>query len=119
MPAFDTAQELLQPGETGLFVLTDGRHFTINPDGSGSTGFWVINPTRQVDRVIVFRQELRDGQRFVELFTARYDGVVGPEDGRYTVRLLDVQVAGSTARSWQEFADAGQNPVRYVTRHAA
>jgi hypothetical protein len=119
MPTFDTAQELLQPGETGLFVYTDGRHFTVNADGSGSTGFWVINPTRQVDRVVVVREEFRGGQRFAELFTARHDGIIGPEDGRYTVRLLDVQLAGSTDRTWKEFADAGQNPVRYISRPVA
>jgi hypothetical protein len=41
-PTFDTAQELLQPGETGLFVLTDGRHFTINPEGSGCMGLLIL-----------------------------------------------------------------------------
>src|ERR1043166_3860444 len=119
MPTCDTAQELLQPGETGLFVFTDGSHFTFNPDGSGSTGFWVIDPTRHVDRVVVVREQLRGDQRFIELFTARHDGVIGPEDGRYTVRLLDVQLAGSTDHTWKEFAHAGQNPVRYISRPVA
>jgi len=118
MPTFNTAQELLQPGQTGMFVHTDGRHFTYNADGSGSTGFWVINPSRQVDRVVVVLDEFRRGKRIVELFTARHDGVVGPKDGRYTVKLIDVQLAGSTDRTWKEFANAGQNPVRYISKLA-
>ena len=116
MRMFDSANELLQPGETGLFVHTDGRHLTLNADGSGSTGRWVINPSRRVDRVVVVREAQRGGRRFMELFVARHDGVIGPVDGRYTVRLLDVRLAGSTVRSWKELAAAGQNPVRYIAR---
>ena len=120
MPTFDTAQELLQPGETALCVLTDGRNFTINADGSGSTGRWKLTPTRQVDCVVVYRQEHCDGRSFVELFRARHDGVVGPtEEGRFTVQLLGIEQAGSTESGWQEFAGPGQNPVRYVTRPPA
>ena len=119
MNTFDTVQELLQPGETALCVLTDGRNFTFHPDGSGSTGFWKINPVRQADCVVVFRQGLRHGQRYVELFTAQHDGVVGAnEEGRYTIKLLNMQLVDSTEHSWQKFANAGQNPVRYVTRPA-
>ncbi len=119
MPTFDAAQGLLEPGETGLFVLTDGRNFTLRADGSGSTGFWFVRPSRHVDRVVVCKQEFRDGRRFIDLFTARHDGVIGREDGRYTVKLLDVRLAGSTDRTWEEFADAGRNPVRYVSRPVA
>ena len=120
MSTFDSAQELLQPGETALCVLTDGRNFTINADCSGSTGIWKLDPTRQVDCVVVFRQEHRDGRSFVELFRAQHDGVVGPtEEGRFTVRLLSIELVGSTERGWQEFASPGQNPVRYITRPPA
>ena len=120
MSTFDTVQELLQPGETALCVLTDGRNFTINPDGSGSTGFWKVDPTHQVDCVIVFREEQRDNQSVVELFRARHDGVKGPnEDNRYTVRLLDIKLMGCTKRRWQGFVGHGQNPVRYVNRPQA
>jgi hypothetical protein len=118
MQTFDAAHGLLQPGETGLFLLTDGRHFVINPDGSGSTGLWRINPSRRVDRVIVFHQHVRSGQRLVELFSAHHNGVTGPnEQGRYTVLLLGVQPAGTTEKTWKVFAQTGQAPVRYIIGH--
>ncbi len=84
MSKFETAQELLQPGETGLFVHTDGRYFTREADGSGITGKWCIRPTRQIDRVVIVRWERCGGRR-----------------------------------SWMEFAAAGRNPVKYVSRLAA
>ncbi len=118
LPTFDKAQELLKPGEIGLFFLTDSRYFKHKPDGSGSTGFWRIDPTRHVDLVVVFHKQIRDGQHFAELFIARHEGVVGPrEDGKYTVLLRDVKLAGSTDHSWQEFVGIGQKEFRYVTRH--
>jgi hypothetical protein len=117
MKMFEHARELLRPGETGLFVFTDGRHFVINQDGSGSTGLWVIDPSRRVDRIVVFRQVHRDGLQIVELFSALPDGVSGPDqDRRYTLKLLELQMVGSTNQGWRDFADAGQNPVRYVSR---
>ncbi len=115
-PTFDTAQELIQPGEVSLFILTDGRNFNIKPDGSGSTGFWRISPTRHRDRVVVYRAKPRNGRHFAELFTARYDGVVGPtEHDKYTVKLLDVKLAGTTYRRWQEFTGIGQTPHKYFS----
>ena len=116
MDTFDTAQELLQSGETGLFVHTDGLHFTHEVDGSGTTGNWVINPTRHIDRVVIVRWERRGGQRFTELFTARPDKFVRLENGRYEIKLIGVRLAGSTDRSWMEFAGTGRNPVKYVFR---
>ena len=118
MPTFDSAQELLRPGETGLAVHTDGRHFTHEPDRSGITGNWVINPKRQIDCVVVVRWERRGRQRFTEMFTARPEEFVRLENGRHEIKLIDVQLAGSTDRSWLEFAETGRNPVKYVFRPA-
>ena len=119
MRNFESALELLQPGQTGLCVFTDGRWFKINNDGSGSTGNWKASPRRNVDVVVIYRQEIRDGQRFVELFTGKPIGYDGPKDGRYVIELSDVRLEGSTVLPWYEFADTGQNPVRYVTRPKA
>ena len=114
--AFDGAHQLLQPGELGLCLLTDGRFFTRNVDGTGSTGIWVLNPQRQVDRIIIFHQVQRQERREVDLYTALPDGATGPDaDGRYTLHLREVQQAGTTDKRWQEFAQAGSNPVRYLT----
>ncbi len=87
-------------------------------DGSGSTGYWKVSPSRRADRVAIHRQSVRAGQRLNELFTALHDGVIGPtkKNRRYTVRLRDIQHAGTTDRNWPDFADTRSNPVRYISR---
>ena len=124
MPSFTSAQELVAPGETALFLFTDGRFFEI--DGSvGSSGFWLLDdPQRPFQRVVIFRWTFRDGQRLVELFTALPDGLVGPEAagpfrGRYKVRLRDLSLAGTPTASWEDFVASDDLPVTYVTRENA
>jgi len=117
MAKCEHAKELLAPGETALCVCTDGRYFDFKSDGRGSTGNWKINPKRQVDRVIIYRRTPGESSRTADVFTALHDGVMDSEtDGRFVVLLLDVQLAGTTNRTWREFSDARQNPVRYVSR---
>jgi hypothetical protein len=120
MPAFTSARELVAPGETALFLFTDGRLFEFE-GGIGSSGFWVLtDPQRPFQRVVVFRWTFRDGQRLVELFTALPEGLVGPETegafrGRYKVRLRDLRLAGTTTASWEDFVATDERPVTYVT----
>ena len=119
MPQFASAIELLAPGETALVIFTVGHHLTDNHDGTGSTGWWVINPHRKVNRIIIYRRasdDLADN----DLFIGRHDGVEGPrEDGRYLVRLLDFKLAGHTASNWRKFADTYSKSLRYVSRPMA
>ena len=120
MPFFESAEQLLNPGETGLFLFTDGRFVTQNDDGSGSSGFWKLDSQRKIDRVVIFRWSLREGERFVELFSALSSGVDGPTDeGRYNVRLVNIHFEGNTVRTWEDFVGTQQHPVTYVTRSGA
>lgn len=53
-------------------------------------------------------------------YSLQHDGVVGPnERGRSLVKLLNVKLVGSTDQTWKKFANAGQNPVRYISRPRA
>ena len=116
MPQFASAIELLGAGETALVIFTMGQNLTDNHDGTGSTGWWVINPQRKVNRVIIYRRA-GDDTTNNDLFIARYDGVEGPrEDGRYLVRLLDFTLAGHTASNWRKFADTHSKALRYISR---
>lgn len=118
MPTFDSAEELLEPGETGLFLFTNGQFLTIGPDGSGSSGNWKLDPNRTVQRVVVFRWSMPDGERIVELFSGLLSGIDGPTDeGRYIVRFNDMQPQGTTSQTWEAFTGATERPVAYV-RHA-
>lgn len=118
MPSFASAEELLNHGETGLFLFTNGQFFTINADKTGSSGFWNLDPKRKFDRVVICVWSFEEGERFVKLFTALPNGLDGPMDegrykGRYTVRLLDIHQVGNLVRSWEDFIGTQQQPSTY------
>jgi hypothetical protein len=115
MPLFSSAEELLNDGETGLFLFTDGRFFIINADKTGSSGIWNINPKRKIDRIVIFRWASdQNGERFVELFLALPNGFDGTT-GRYTVLLREINYVGNTVRTWEKFVGTEQNPVMPTT----
>jgi hypothetical protein len=113
------AGDLLGPGETGIVLFTEGRNLILHRDGTGSSGNWVIDSTRQVGRVIVFQEvEHRQGLT-ADVFSGEFVGFEGPNlDGRFVVRMRGVSVAGLSPCGWQEFVGPGQNPVRYLERPA-
>jgi hypothetical protein len=121
MPLFSSAEELLNDGETGLFLFTDGQFFIVNADKTGSSGIWNINPQRKINRVVIFRWSSdQTGERFVELFAALPNGFDGTT-GQYTVLLREINCVGKTVRTWEEFVGTQQNPVtstkpQYITR---
>jgi len=118
MPQISSALELLSPGETALVVFTDGQHLTDNQNGTGSTGWWIIDPERTVHRVIIYRRASNDHSDN-DLFIARHGGIGERRaDGRYSVELLDLSLAGQTTANWREFADTHQSPVRYISKPA-
>lgn len=51
------AHDFVRPSETAIAVFTDGIHLTINPDGTGSTGWWIMDPERDIDHVIIYRRD--------------------------------------------------------------
>lgn len=123
MPTFSSAQELVVPGETALCLFTDGSFLTLGQNGIGSSGFWFLNPHRPYQRIIIFRWSRRDGQRYVELFTALPAGLDGPETdgqfrGRYRIRLRHIHLAGTTNASWEDFVMTNEQ-VTYITRENA
>ena len=106
-------RELLQPGETGLFICTDGLNLVVHPDGTGSSGWWVLNPKKRFDRVLIFKRTSgrSDG---AEILSARCVGYEGPDERRYNLRLINIRHAGTTPQNWREFTGGTQNPIRYL-----
>ena len=117
MKEFKSARELLARGETVLCLFTRGDDLKMRPDGTGSSGYWKLDPRREVDGVLIY---LRDDERrdANELFLADHDGLKGPRrpDGRYLVRLKGIRRAGFTRHDWRRFAQASMSPVRYHRR---
>lgn len=110
--------DLLVPGESALAVFTHGQYFSLNPDGTGSSGNWVIDPARRVDRFIVYSRTGPAG-RPAEIYRAVFVGAAeSGEPGRFVVNFRRAELVGVTRESWPQFADTGVNPVRYITRLA-
>jgi hypothetical protein len=113
IPRFNSAFELLSPGETGLFICTDGLNLTINGDGSGESGWWVLDPERHFDRAFIFKRNAV-GSEPHEVYSARCTGIEGPDGNRFKLLLEDVRLEGTTLTNWTAFADASQNPIRFL-----
>jgi hypothetical protein len=47
---------------------------------------------------------------------ARCGNYEGPRGDRYAIGLRDARRVGSTDANWTQFAAAGSNPIRYLTR---
>ena len=108
------AKDLLDENEQALILFTDGTEFDIEDDKTGLTGKWKVNPERVPDRIIIYFRDssAKDGT----VYSAINTGVAPSEiDGRHFIFLANIENVGSTDLDWVEFAEGGQNPVRYLT----
>ncbi|MEY3555997.1 MAG: HNH endonuclease [Microcystis aeruginosa LL13-03] len=110
---FVKARDFIKPNEKVVVIFTEGKHFVLHDDNTGSTGQWKIDPNREVDRIILYHRD--DENNTNNLYIANHAGA-GPADreGRYDIRLTHVQYIGATSVNWVEFAEGGQNPIRYL-----
>ncbi len=107
------ARDLLKKGETAIIFFTRGKHVHINPDGTGTTGYWRLNPKRKVKRVIIYKRESTTSDN--EVYVADHAGFSTPDDeGRYTILLRNMKHVGVTRKNWTEFTDGARSPVRYL-----
>lgn len=115
MARYTSASQLLRPGEIGLFIFTKSDRFELRADGSGSTGDWIISPTRRVDWVCIYRRDRHDAS-LNELFKGKPAGIErSPRDAtRCVIHLSDVILMGDTDVTWREFAAPGRGSIRYI-----
>lgn len=114
MTRYSSADQLLRPGEVGLFIFTEGASLTIGADGTGSTGDWVVDPRRRVDWIIIYKRG--SDRTNNELWMARPGDYESARGDRYAIGLRHVQLIGATDANWSQFASAGNNPIRYISR---
>lgn len=113
----DRARDVLQSGQSAIVIFTDGREFKHTPDGRGHTGYWVMDPKRPFEKVIIYRRDQKSGTN--EVWTATPYGIIPapePHSDRYIIYLSSVKRAGTTGKKWFPFAETGPNPIRYLTK---
>ena len=112
----DSMLDMLGAGDTAIVIFTRNRHLFLRPDGTGYTGNWVIDPQRKYARVVIYNRD--DGANAGgDVIVATHVDTRGTEEpGRYAVYFRDVVLRGKTEKDWKEFADTGQNPIRYAAR---
>jgi hypothetical protein len=114
------AADLLDPGESAIALFTKGlRLVEINSDGSGSSGNWVTNPGHHEtpNKVIIYDRVLGRIPLESHIYLGDYVGAANsPERGRLVIRFQNLTQVGTTNQNWSHFADAGANPVRYLSK---
>ena len=90
------ARELLKDGERAVAIFTRGEHFSVDANGGGESGSWVIDPRRQVDKVIIYYRRGSSGAN--DIYIANHAGSIpSPMRGRYIIRLTSAHLVGSTS----------------------
>ncbi len=107
------AETYLRSGETAVAVFTKGRDFELNKDGTGTTGDWVVRANLDVDKVIIYHRKEETGVN--EIYVADFDGLSPGIERRHKIHFVNAKLVNNTDQTWYTFADATQNPVRYLT----
>jgi hypothetical protein len=111
------ATDFLKPGETAIVVFTDGLNLTIEQDGTGTSGNWIMNPSRRPDRIIIYHRHTADKRVANEILIGQYSGITGPvpdDHRRYIMTFTNLKNHGTTEMNWSKFAETGSAPVRYL-----
>ena len=112
---YNSPLSVLNTGEEALFVCTEEIHFfSYTSGGSGSTGYWTMNPALHpnLNTVVVCQLGSREGAPVIELYKAKYNGSIVQSNGTYEVLLNNVQHVGYTTLGWVAFT-GNRNPVHY------
>src|SRR5437879_73873 len=109
------ARDAIKSGESAVAIFTRGGRFTLNQDGSASTGNWVISKNRPIDKVIIYKHNFGTGQHEVYVGVP-IEIIDSDQEGRRKVRMVNVQLAGTTTDNWNEFTETkpgAVNPIKY------
>jgi hypothetical protein len=106
------ARDVVPRDSAALVVFSRWENLELQPDGTGWTGFWRIDPTKEFDKVILY---LRDEAGVNSVYLAdRVSTREAAECGRYTIDIVNAKLVATTVSNWREFAEGGSNPVRYL-----
>ncbi|NIT13533.1 MAG: hypothetical protein GWN14_25100 [candidate division Zixibacteria bacterium] len=108
--------ELLQENETALAVFTRGAYLEIRENNTGFSGNWVIDPDKEVDRLIIYKRNETIEPFVNDIYIADYIWPEGPisKDKRYRIHFKNIEHVGTTPYKWKEFSGGGANPIKYI-----
>lgn len=104
--------DFVEPGETAVVLFLQDEAFYLDEDGGGSTATWPVDPTRNVDKIIVYRRP--EGEERADIFVGAYDGARRAPDGRYRVYFSGMTQESWTSKEWDEFSAGSQYTLRYI-----
>ena len=104
--------DFVEAGETAVVLYLQDEAFYLDEDGGGSTATWPVDPSRDVDKVIVYRRS--DEEERADIFVGQYEGARRAADGRYRVYFSAMERASWTGKDWDEFSQGSQYTLRYV-----
>jgi len=104
--------DFVEPGETAVVLFLDDEVFYLDDDGEGSTATWPVDPSRDVDKVIIYRWS--DDEERADIFAGNYEGARRAPDGRYRVYFSGMERVSWTGKPWEEFSQGSQYTLRYV-----
>ncbi len=110
-----TARQLLSTEQSAIVVFTRGNHFKIKPDGSGSTGNWVINSKHETENVIIYRRKADTN----EIYMADFAGLIhSTEPNKKVILLRNICCVGMTSSNWFKFCRGSRRSVQFITHSA-
>lgn len=113
------AVDLINPGEFALAIFTRGDHLVINPDGTGSTGYWIVDPNMVLRQnwIIIYYREDRTWKNQIYVGSP-VDTIPIEVKGktRQNIIMENIRPVGATDSTWPEFTEGGPNPVAYIVK---
>jgi len=112
MTQYLNAKDLLKNTESAVVVFTHGDYLQIDPNGSGQSGIWVVNPDNldYVDSIIIYlRLPNSNINRLLKGTYLRCSPAGVPR--RYYLHFSELKEIGTTPSNWIQFGNGGQNPV--------
>lgn len=107
-------RDILDPRETALLLFTRNKQLEVNEDATGYSGNWILSPNRGYSRIVLYKRDSSSPGGMI-LSATHVETKKSAQPRRYRVFFADCVTHGRTNRTWKEFAETGQNPVRYVS----
>lgn len=97
---------ILLPGQSAIAVFTKtGKNLD-----EGKTGIWKIDPTKSVNKIIIYHRH----DHVNEIIVGDFKTISNSNDPRrFYLHSDNFRSVGFTPKNWNEFALTGSNPVRY------